>query len=127
MVIKIAPAIGSNVTGRAQRCYSTLTLILAIFVFHNNHLIFVLLQFHSVDSTLVSFSLTRNWYKLTGDSGSNSELARDLRPINAIRCLCMFGVILGHSALSLSIVSSDLSTIYMTTNFILFIDCCSQF
>lgn len=57
-----------------------------------------------MNTTLVSFSVPRNWYKLTGDTCSNSELSRDLRSINAIRCICMFGVILGHSALSLSII-----------------------
>lgn len=54
-------------------------------------------------SILVSFSLPRNWYRLTGESSPASDLSRDLRSINAIRVMCMGGVILGHSALSTSI------------------------
>lgn len=43
---------------------------------------------------LVSFSLTRNWYRLIGDS--NDEVARDLRAINAIKFLFMYGIVLAH-------------------------------
>lgn len=50
--------------------------------------------FVSGTTLLVSFSLTRNWYRLIGDS--NDEVARDLRAINAIRFLFMYGIVLAH-------------------------------
>lgn len=108
--------------GQMLRASNYFKLTLFSVMIYNNHFIVIHLLFTpvlsilSVDSTLASFSLTRNWYKLTSDSSSNSELTRDLRSINALRCLCMFGVILGHSALSLSIVSFDSDLDYRFIN-----------
>ncbi|KXJ81468.1 hypothetical protein RP20_CCG019556 [Aedes albopictus] len=47
-------------------------------------------------SFLVSFSILRNWYRLT--SRSDDPLSRDLRFLQAIRFLTMYLVISGHSA-----------------------------
>nr|XP_029732450.1 nose resistant to fluoxetine protein 6-like isoform X2 [Aedes albopictus] len=47
-------------------------------------------------SFLVSFSMLRNWYRLT--SRSDDPLSRDLRFLQAIRFLTMYLVISGHSA-----------------------------
>lgn len=38
---------------------------------------------------------------------SNNQIARDLRPINAIRLLTMFCVMMGHSALFMNILPSS--------------------
>lgn len=70
-------------------------------------ILLLLNNFFVVGSLLVSFSLPRNYFKLTSDSTSNLELSRDLRSINAIRCICMFGVLMAHSALAMSILPAD--------------------
>lgn len=51
---------------------------------------------------MVTFSLVRNWYRLTGDS--NDEIARDLRPLNALKFITMYGVMLAHVAIFMSVV-----------------------
>lgn len=43
---------------------------------------------------LVSFSLARNWYRLIGEE--NDEIARDLRPFNAVRFIFMYCVMMAH-------------------------------
>lgn len=54
---------------------------------------------------MVSFSLPRNWARFMAES--NNQIARDLRPINAIRLLTMFCVMMGHSALFMNIIPSS--------------------
>lgn len=52
----------------------------------------------STDSNvIVSFSIPRNWYRLT--SKTNSQISNDLRPIQALRFLTMFCVVIGHCVL----------------------------
>lgn len=46
---------------------------------------------------VVTFSLPRNWYRLI--SKSDNPCSNNLRPIQALRFLTMFCVILGHSVL----------------------------
>ncbi|XP_021697468.1 nose resistant to fluoxetine protein 6 [Aedes aegypti] len=53
----------------------------------------------------VSFSILRNWYRLT--SRSHNVLDKDLRFFQAIRYLTMMLVILGHAALIYSIAPSQ--------------------
>lgn len=51
---------------------------------------------------LASFSITRSWYQLTAES--NGRTARDLRGIQGVRFLSMFGIIMGHVALLFSVL-----------------------
>lgn len=56
-----------------------------------------------IDSTVVvTFSLTRNWYRLI--SKSNNPSSNDLRPIQALRFLTMFCVVLGHIVLNVNVL-----------------------
>lgn len=51
---------------------------------------------------MVSFSLPRNWYRLVSEP--NSEISHDLRPINAIRFLTMYCVMVGHCVLFMNVL-----------------------
>ncbi|XP_037044343.1 nose resistant to fluoxetine protein 6-like [Bradysia coprophila] len=53
-------------------------------------------------SVVVSFSIPRNWYRLTAKV--HSQTSDDLRPVQALRFLTMFGVVIGHCVLFMNVM-----------------------
>ncbi|KAG4081172.1 hypothetical protein HA402_014620 [Bradysia odoriphaga] len=53
-------------------------------------------------SVVVSFSIPRNWYRLT--TKVHSQTSDDLRPVQALRFLTMFGVVIGHCVLFMNVM-----------------------
>lgn len=63
---------------------------------------------------VVAFSIPRNWYRLMAKN--RSQISDDLRPIQALRFLTMFGVVLGHCVLFTNVMPMY-NPEYMEKNF----------
>lgn len=75
-----------------------------MYVMYTNELnISHLYRILTTDSTVIlSFSIPRNWYRLI--SKSKSQISNDLRPLQALRFLTMFCVVIGHVVLFMNVM-----------------------
>ncbi|KAJ6641727.1 Nose resistant to fluoxetine protein 6 [Pseudolycoriella hygida] len=65
-------------------------------------------------TVIVAFSIPRNWYRLV--SKTENQMSNDLRPIQALRFLTMYCVVIGHSVLFMNFLPVY-NTQYMEKNF----------